>query len=371
MKRIMIFALLAAMAAALFLGCRDNRRSGGVTLTTPRVEADAAAEATGAATAGAEPGAAAGIAGEGGQIRTGLGVVTSVASSRSASGGSDGQAQVDSTLIAITVDENGLIARASFDAVQTRVAFNAQGQIVTDLSAPVRTKAELGDGYGLHRASGIGREYSEQMAALERWAVGRTPAVFSSMPLSGGRAAGADLTASVTVNLSSHLNAMNRAAASLRSGDAPGGHRMGLGVATEIGASRSAAAGQAGRARVASYYAVLTLGENNVIVSAWLDSSQTDVEFDASGALLPLPDAALTRYELGDRYGMRGASPIGREWNEQMRDLARWMVGRTPAQVIGMSLNDGRPAAADLTASVTVNIAPMLAAVARAAENAR
>jgi len=153
--------------------------------------------------------------------------------------------------------------------------------------------------------------------------------------------------------------------------DAAGQIRMGLGVVTDASASRSAAEGQAGRARVSSYYAALALNERGVIVAAWLDSAQHDVEFDGAGALLPLPESLLTRGELGDAYGMRRASPIGREWHEQMRDFAQWMVGRTPAEVAEMALSNGRPAGADLTASVTINVSPMLAAVARAAENAR
>ena len=373
MKNYTLFALLAVSALALFLGCRDNQRSGNVVLTTPRVEtaAEATAEATAKPTAGAATEAVAG-AGERGQLRTGLGVITTLSSSRPASGESNGQAQIDSTLVAITVNEQGVITRASFDAAQTRIAFNAQGQIVTDLFAQVRTKNELGDAYNMRRVSGIGKEYNEQLAALEAWAIGRTPTEFMAMALNDGRAVTADLTASVTVNISSYLTAMNRAVSNLRTGDATRGHRTGLGVVTDISASRSATADQAGRARVTSYYAVLTLNNDNIIVSAWIDGSQADVDFDATGALVSsISYPVLTRFEMGDTYGMRRASAIGREWNEQMLDFARWMVGKTPAQVIGMRLNDGHPADADLTASVTINMISMLEAVARAAENAR
>ena len=364
MKRFMLFVLLAAVLLGVLSGCRDNRRNGNVVRTTPRAETRVAPVAE------APTEAAIAIA-TAGQIRTGLGVVTSVSSSRSATGDSDGLAQVDSTLVAITLDENGLITRASFDAAQTRVGFNAQGQITTDLAAPIRTKAELGNAYNMRRVSSIGREYHEQAAALEAWAIGRTPARFMSMALNGGRPAEADLTASVTVNVSGYLTAMELAVENTRSGYAHGSHRTGLGVVTEVDASRSATANQTGKARVTSYYVVLTLNERGVIVAAWIDSTQTDVEFDATGALLPLPDSLPTRYEMGYAYGLRRASRIGREWNEQMREFTRWMVGKTPTEVIGMRLNDGHPTDADLTASVTINVLPVLAAVSRAAENAR
>ncbi|MCL2192374.1 MAG: hypothetical protein FWB78_03125 [Treponema sp.] len=368
MKHVMFFFLLMAVVLGVLSGCRDNRRSGNVVLTTPRAETmiENRAEVTAEA-----PADVVAVIGTAGQIRTGLGVVSSVSASRSATGNNDGLAQVDSTLVAITLDENGVITRASFDAAQTRVGFNAQGQITTDLAAPVRTKVELGNAYGMHRVSGIGREYHEQAAALETWAIGRTPARFLSMALNGGRPAEADLTASVTVNVSGFLTAMELAADNTRGGYAYGNHRTGLGVVTEVDASRNAAANQAGRARVTSYYAVLTLNERGVIIAAWIDSTQFDVEFDATGTLLPLPTALPTRYEMGDAYGLRRASHIGREWNEQMREFTRWMVGKTPTEVVGMSLNEGHPAGADLTASVTINVLPVLAAVSRAAENAR
>jgi len=356
MRRYMVFVLLTAGALGMFSACRDNRRAGDVVLATPTQRAGTVAEAP---------------LHEGGQIRTGLGVITSLAGSRSATAGSDGLAQVDSTLVAVTIDENGVITRAGFDAAQTRIGFDARGQITSDLSAPIMTKSELGDAYNMRRVSGIGREYHEQMAALESWARGRTPAQFLSMALNNGRPAAADLTASVTVNISGFLAAMEPAVANARLGNAAGEHRTGLGVVTDLGASRSATSEQLGRARVTSHYAVLTLDQNNRIVAAWIDSSQSEVEFDSAGNLRALPEASPTRYELGDRYGMRQASPIGREWNEQMRDFAQWMIGRTPAEVVGMGLNNGRPSGADLTASVTVNIVSALAAVARAAENAR
>jgi len=355
MKHTILFVLMAIGVLGILSGCRDNRRNQNIAVPSP----------------GIEPRADLTVAGERGQIRTGLGVVTSVGSSRSATGGNEGLAQVDSTLVAITLDEHGIITRATFDVAQTRIGFNAQGQITTDLSAPVQTKGELADAYNMRRASGIDREYNEQMASMEVWAIGQTPARFMSMALDGGRPAEVDLRASVTVNVTSYLTAMERAMANLKSGNSPGRHRTGLGVATGIGDSRNATATQTGRAMVASYYAVLTLDEHDVIIAAWVDSTQSTVEFDTTGTLQPLPGSSPTRQEMGSAYGMRRASPIGREWNEQMQDFAQWMVGKTPTQVIGMSLNNGRPAGADLVASVTINMTPILAAVERAAANAR
>jgi hypothetical protein len=368
MKRSTQFVLLAAGALATTLGvlsgCSNNRSTGDSRLTAP-----VAGTGTGAATA--TGGMVESVPGVPGQLRLGLGIATSLDGSTSASGEDNGQVQSNSVIAAITLDSNGVITRASFDAAQTRVAFDSNGQLVTDVSVPPRTKTELGDEYGMRRASGIGKEYNEQLVALENWAVGRTPAQFVSMALSDGRPADADLTASVTFTVGNYLTAMERAVSNLRSGAAPARFRTGLGVSTDTGASASATAAQAGKVQISSSYVVLTMDENDRIVAAWIDSTQPSIPLDASGNLGTIPEDPPTRFTMGNAHGMRGASGIGREWFEQMGDLANWMIGKTPTEVLGMGLNNGHATDADLTASVTVSMTSILTAVAKAAENAR
>ncbi|MCL2839225.1 MAG: hypothetical protein FWE05_00500 [Defluviitaleaceae bacterium] len=151
------------------------------------------------------------------------------------------------------------------------------------------------------------------------------------------------------------------------------GYRIGLGVFTTLDASRSAEEERNGLAQVSSYYTVLTLDENNIIIAAAIDSTMTRVNFDLEGQIhSDLSAFPPTRMELGDAYGMRRASPIAREWNEQMNDFADWMVGRTPLEVLNMQLTeDHRPAEPDLIASVTIVVSDVLASVERAASNAK
>ena len=104
-----------------------------------------------------------------GTLSTGLYAVGSLSSSASA-GEEDGLAQTDVTIVAVTVDENGVIADCVIDAVQAKVNFDGQGQLLTDLSAPVLSKNELGADYGMGPVSasmgGIGKEWNEQAQAL-------------------------------------------------------------------------------------------------------------------------------------------------------------------------------------------------------------
>ena len=106
----------------------------------------------------------------------GLGVQTSIGSSKPASAEKDGTAQVDSTICALVVDDEGKIVSCLFDVAQTKVAFNAAGEITADMTAVIKSKQEKGDEYNMKPASPIGKEWFEQIAALEDWLVGKTAA---------------------------------------------------------------------------------------------------------------------------------------------------------------------------------------------------
>ena len=83
-----------------------------------------------------------------------------------------------------------------------------------------------------------------------------------------------------------------------------------------------------------------------------------------------------TKEERGDAYGMKGASPIGAEWNEQAAALEEYCLGKTPAEVAGMELDDyhgGKAPAAgtDLASKCTITIDDFLAAIEKAVANAK
>ena len=115
-----------------------------------------------------------------GDCKIGLGMSTSISSSKDATAEKDGTAVVYSFIAALTVDANGVIHEADLDVLQAKVAFDATGKLTSDLSAPALTKTELGDAYGMRKASPIGLEYDEQLAGLEAWLVGKTAADFKA-----------------------------------------------------------------------------------------------------------------------------------------------------------------------------------------------
>ncbi len=66
------------------------------------------------------------------------------------------------------------ITSCVIDAVQAQVSFDGQGQLLTDLSAPVPSKNDRGADYGMGAVSSIGKEWNEQAAAFAAYVTGKT-----------------------------------------------------------------------------------------------------------------------------------------------------------------------------------------------------
>ena len=150
---------------------------------------------------------------------TGLGSVTSVKLTPAAADKA-GQVSVNTTMCAVTLDDAGKIVAVQFDVVQPKAAFDAAGAASGDLNAAPQTKKELKEGYGMVKASAIGKEWFEQAEALEAWCVGTTvEEVCALKPSDRGDGSPpmvpdeADLKASVTVTVGDYLEALKKAAA--------------------------------------------------------------------------------------------------------------------------------------------------------------
>lgn len=143
---------------------------------------------------------------------TGLGSVTSV--SATAAGEKDGSVSVNTTMCAVSLDEEGKITSISFDVVQAKAAFTAAGEISGEVNAAPQSKRELGDAYGMKAISPIGKEYYEQMDALEAWCIGKTvEEVLTALTSEDGYIPdGVDVKASCTVGIADQLKALEEAA---------------------------------------------------------------------------------------------------------------------------------------------------------------
>lgn len=143
---------------------------------------------------------------------TGVGSVTSVTSA--AAGEKDGSVSATTTMCAVTLDEEGKIVSASFDVVQSKGTFAADGALTCEPTAEPQTKNQLGAAYGMNKASSIGKDWFEQADALEAWCAGKTVAEVVTMSLNEkGAPTDADLVSGCTMGVGDMLKALELAAA--------------------------------------------------------------------------------------------------------------------------------------------------------------
>ena len=141
-----------------------------------------------------------------GATKVGLGVETHIEKSRSASDEDPAQAQVDTYLSATAFDADDNVVTTIIDTAQVRVAYDEEGQVASDLEAEVQTKKERGDDYGMVGRSEIGKEWYEQVEALEEWMAGQNVDDAMALELNEDNVpTPEDLQSSVTIDVSGYL----------------------------------------------------------------------------------------------------------------------------------------------------------------------
>lgn len=294
--------------------------------------------------------------------------MTSLAKSTDA-GEKDGVAEVDATVVAVTVDSKGKIQKCIIDAVQAQIYFDKKGQLITPPTTLFKTKNELGDAYDMKKVSGIGKEWYEQAWAFAKYVEGMTAEQIKGIKVDEKNyATQTDLKASVTISIGGFMKAIEKAVMMAQDGGAAESDRLSIGIVTTMSKSISAAGDKPGLAQVNSTYAAITRDAGGKISSCVLDASQGNINFTAMGKITTdLSVTPQTKNELGEAYGMKKASGIGKEWSEQAAAFAKYVMGKTPAEVGGIAVDEkGYPVPADIKSSVTISIGDFLAALSKA-----
>lgn len=303
-------------------------------------------------------------------VKTGLSVAASAAKSAGATAEKEGSAQSDITLVAVTVGDDGVIDQCVIDMVQAKVGFDTTGALTTDPTTMAASKNELGADYGMAKASSIGKEWNEQAAALADYVCGKTLDEIEGIALTEkGAPADADLAASVTISIGGFLEGVRDAVENASHMGAQKGDALKLVSVTNLSQSKNASAEDDGLAQAYSNLAAVTLREDTV-TSCYIDAVQVDVNFDTAGQITSDVNAAFpTKNTLGDDYGMKKASSIGKEWNEQAAAFCQYVTGKTVSEVAGIAVNEkGAAADVDLASSVTVGIGAFQELIRKAAE---
>ena len=298
-----------------------------------------------------------------GALKTGLAVVANAKDS------TDGEAKYDVTLVAVLVDDNGVIRSCIIDSIGTSVKFDTAGVITSDLSAAVLTKNELGDNYNMKAYGGAKYEWYEQAAALANYAVGKTVDELKNGAVGAdGKAVDVDLASIATIYLGGYVSAIEKAVANAQHLGAKSGDVLKFASISSIASSASAGE-KDGTAQLDVDATAITMN-GDVITSCYIDSLQAKVTFSATGTITSDVSAAFaTKNELGENYGMKAWGGAKYEWNEQAASFASYVTGKTAAEVAGIAVNEKTaPTDADLSATVTIAVGGFQALIAKAAQ---
>ncbi len=351
MKKVSILFLCMTLALTTFSACKKAEPSAS---ESPKASQSAAPSAEETA-------------------KTGLAVIPSVAKSTPA-GTEEGLAEADSLAAAVLVTSDGKILACNIDSVQSKISFTADGKLKTDKTTTFKTKQELGEEYGMKKASKIGKEWNEQADAFAKYVLGKTADEVKGIAIDDkGYTTEPDLTSSVTIHVTDFISAVEKAVANAKALGAKPTDKLGLGITTEMSKSKDATAQEEGLAEAYSLYSVVTTGDSKKITSCYLDGTLSDVKFDSKGAITSdIKTATKTKQELKEEYGMKKASKIGKEWYEQADAFSTYVREKSADEVKGIAVSsEGYAADADLISSVTIHIAPLIALVEKAAANAK
>jgi len=271
------------------------------------------------------------------------------------------------TTFATVLMADGKVVNVSIDTAQTDVVIDETGKVTLPAETP--TKNEKKDAYNMKSASEIGKEWYEQIDALEAALVGKTVEEVQNFDLTeNNTVADADLASSVSITVNGYLEVV---ALAMENAKEVEGTVAQIGSAVETAVSdRAVADGNPGRVQFNSTYGHVVLDADGKVIQAFVDVAQNNVEYNEKGEWSDFTALDSKKVRKED-YGMANASQIGKEWYEQAEALEEWMVGQTVEEINGVAKDDsGKATDEALTSSVTVGINDYQSIVTKASENA-
>ncbi len=300
-----------------------------------------------------------------GDLKIGLAIDTDL------SGSKDGEkADFGVTVVAVALDKDGIIRQCIIDGIATKVTVDGSGAITSDITAPVQTKNELGDQYGMVAWGGAKAEWNKQAEAFSRYVIGKTVAQVKGIAVDAGtKPTDADLSASVTIAIGGFQTLIEKAAANAQNLGSDGKDTLKLGIRASLASSTAAEGETKGLAQLDVDAVAMTM-DGETITGCYIDSVQAKVNFDNTGKITTdLSKPVQTKNELGENYGMVAWGGAIAEWNVQVASFCRYVTGKTVAQIKGIAVNEGtKPTDTDLSASVTIAIGGFQALIEKAAK---
>ena len=294
-----------------------------------------------------------------GAWKTGLGVLTETTDDHRTG-------KIDLVAAAVLLDGEGKIIDVTFDELESTIS--ADGSGVLSMPTDTRTKRQKGDDYPLAAASSLKKGWAEQADAFADYLTGLTPQQAARLETDkDGRAADPDLLSGCTIRVDQYRDAVAKACTNASALGAAKGDRVSLGVVAENASSDVTATDDKDlNAEVELTFAALTLDADGRITSAIGDMAEPALTIAADGGVTA-PDTVRSKLELGDSYGMRNASSLGKEWYEHSAGYCSYLKGKTEAEAASIPADGSDP---DLAALCTISIDALQKAAGDAFENA-
>ena len=297
-----------------------------------------------------------GTAGQEQARRTGLGVVTEAA-------GSDRAGKITTAAAAVVLDADGKLADVMLDELELSVSGGTTGSVT--IPEDVRSKRTKGEDYPLAAASSLGKGWAEQADWFADYLTGRTPDEVKKLKTDeNGKPQDADLVSGCTIAVERYRDAVVRACENAQVLGAARGDTVKLGV--EVAEMPQGLAGtddKDAQVQAKITLAVVTMDENARVTSAIGDMTEPELTVSADGTVSAPREPVYTKNELGDRYGMRSASALGKEWYEHSAGWCGYLKGKNAVE-IGKLSADGTDA--DLKALCTISVTDLQKAVLKA-----
>ncbi len=314
--------------------------------------------------------------------KLGLGVISNAGESIK------GNVLVVNTAAAVVMTADGTIVKCYIDCIENSVP--VMNGVITDdvMNTDFSSKREMGDAYNMKPMSAIGKEWYEQADAFEAYVIGMTADEVLGIKTgetdkSGKhRAEDETLYAGCTIDIRDFVKAVHSAASDERAKgfNAENTDEINIGLHLKSYFDKSTRSYsedmESGSVAVYTDIGAVATDKEGALYAAINDIAEPSVSFDAEGNIIAgNSDIVRTKRMLGDEYGMKKYSPIGREWYEQAEYFCEFIKGKNGVEVnsLGTKLSDGKMIAADdtLYAGCTVAIDGFKDIISRAIDNAR
>ncbi len=292
------------------------------------------------------------------KVKVGLGACTSFSESYSIGEEHYGKpatatnAQVDIHVAAVTLKEDGTIAKVQIDAIQIKNNVDATGALAADAKTTFTSKYDLKEEYGMKAAANeenkqIGKEWFEQIDIFEQWCEGKTLDQVKAGIGADGYPSDETLKSGCTIQMNDITAAVADAIKTAVATDATTADTLGIALIGEMTKATNATAEKDGTFQAYVNFACTTQNANGEITSVLIDSIQAYPTWGVDGILTT--DAAQdvrTKYTKQYDYGMKAAAneenkQIGKEWFEQIDVFKQSIMGKKAADVTAIAVDEG------------------------------